>query len=554
MARNKEINLYGGSEELTSQQKLENKKKKKKRKVVRIVVFSIVGTLLLLIGGCIFAASRAMKKLQSSTVSLAHPETGDIVSEINVNGTIESEKTIHYVSPASMTVKSVKPMGSYVKKGDVIIEFEEDSYNKAMRQLEINTRVSENTYNSQDANGADVRKKIAKAQSEMAQYRADMDADQKKADEYKAIVDNYEKDNKLNNFSAAVQTQIALEQANIAKCQAIQEQMLEAFKESPEYVALDNEAKAEALANFMKTGEYKTLSDSIAQSQTVINNVSKQSTNQSSDYQKALTEYEKYKAKVDADKAKVEASQTEIETYQKTLGNSYDRDSSNLQRELASMQAEDSMDELLKYEHGLIAPFDGVVTMVGFTEGDTAIQGSPIITFSSLEDVHVTLGVGKSDLEKLSIGQKADITILKNKYTGKVATINRSAVSAGNAGTQIMVTVSIDNPDENVYIGLDAKCNILTASVEGVMTVPVEAVNVDDKGEFVFTYNPSTMLVGKKYVTTGVSSEMDIEIVDGLDEKDVIVTSYTGVIEEGKMSSPSPESASFVTEAMGSKK
>ena len=225
MARNKEINLYGGSEELTSQQKLENKKKKKKRKVVRIVVFSIVGTLLLLIGGCIFAASRAMKKLQSSTVSLAHPETGDIVSEINVNGTIESEKTIHYVSPASMTVKSVKPMGSYVKKGDVIIEFEEDSYNKAMRQLEINTRVSENTYNSQDANGADVRKKIAKAQSEMAQYRADMDADQKKADEYKAIVDNYEKDNKLNNFSAAVQTQIALEQANIAKCQAMQKEM-----------------------------------------------------------------------------------------------------------------------------------------------------------------------------------------------------------------------------------------------------------------------------------------------------------------------------------------
>ena len=37
-------------------------------------------------------------------------------------------------------------------------------------------------------------------------------------------------------------------------------------------------------------------------------------------------------------------------------------------------------------------------------------------------------------------------------------------------------------------------------------------------------------------------------------KKDVIVTSYTGVIEEGKMSSPSPESASFVTEAMGSKK
>lgn len=554
MARNKEINLYGGTQEPTSQQKLADKKKKKKRKTVRIVVFSIVGTLLLLIGGCVFAMSRAMKKLQSGTVSLAHPETGDIVSEINVNGTIESEKTIHYAAPASMTVKSVKPMGSFVKKGDVIIEFEEDSYNKAMRQLEINTRVSENTYSSAQVNSAETRKKIAKAQAEAAQHKAEMEEDQKKADEYKAIVDSYEKDNKLDNFSAAVQTQIALEQANIAKCQTIQEEMLEAFKLSPEYVALDNEARAEALANFMKTGEYKALSDSIAKSQSVINNVSKQSTSQSSDYQKALAEYEKYKAKVDADKLKMETSQSEAEGYQKTLGNTYDRESSSLQEELAAMQAEDSMDELLKYEHGLIAPFDGVVTMVGFTEGDTAIQGSPIITFSSLEDVHVTLGVGKSDLEKLAIGQKTDITVLKNKYTGKVATINRSAVSAGNAGTQIMVTVSIDNPDENIYIGLDAKCNILTASVEGVMTVPVEAVNVDDKGEFVFTYDPATMMVGKKYVTTGVSSELEIEIVEGLDEKDVIVSSYTGVIEEGKMASPSPESAEFVTDALAAKK
>ena len=38
-----------------------------------------------------------------------------------------------------------------------------------------------------------------------------------------------------------------------AGLQAFQEQMLEAFKESEEYVALSNEEKAEALAAFMKS-------------------------------------------------------------------------------------------------------------------------------------------------------------------------------------------------------------------------------------------------------------------------------------------------------------
>ena len=211
------------------------------------------------------------------------------------------------------------------------------------------------------------------------------------------------------------------------------------------------------------------------------------------------------------------------------------------------------MEEVLKYENGLIAPFNGVVTAIGYTEGDTAAAGTPICTFSSLDDVHVSLGVGKSDLEKLAVGQDVTIKSLKNEYKGKVATINHSAVQNGKAGAQVLVTISIDNPDENIYLGLDAKCSILTASVENVMTVPVEAVNVDDKGEFVFTFTPSTMTVGKKYVKTGVSSDLLIEITEGLDEKDLIVTDYKGVVEEGKMATPAAESQSLITEELSKK-
>ena len=548
MARNKGISL--NESEMTSQQRLELKKKKKRKKVVLIVVISIVLTLILLIGGCVFAASRAMKKLQSGTVSLGYAQKDDIESNVSISGTVESEKTMHYVAPASMKVETVQAVGSYVKKGDVIILFTDESYDRAMRQLEISSRVNENTYHSQAANSADVRAKIAKAQNDAAKYRASMNENQKKADEYQAIIDSYEKDSKLSNFDAAVQTQIALEQANISKCQVMQEEMLEAFKISEEYIALDNEARAEALAAFMKSGEYKELSDSISKSQAVINSVSKQSSAQNSDYAKAQSELAKYKANVESDKAKMEASDAEAESYQKSLGNAYDRENTSLQEELASIQAEGNLEELLLYEDGLKAPFDGVVTAVGFTEGDTAVAGSPIITFSSMEDVHVTLGVGKTDLEKLSAGQEADIKILKNNYKGRVVTINRSAISAGNAGTQIMVTVSIDDPDENVYLGLDAKCNILTASVKNVLTVPVETVNIDETGEFVFTFDAGTLTVGKKYVTTGASSDMIIEIVDGIDENDLLVTSYTGIVEEGKLASVSPESTVILTEAM----
>ena len=49
-------------------------------------------------------------------------------------------------------------------------------------------------------------------------------------------------------------------------------------------------------------------------------------------------------------------------------------------------------------------------------------------------------------------------------------------------------------------------------------------------------------MVHKKYVTTGTSSELFIEIVDGIEDDELIVTNYTGVLEDGKLATPSPES------------
>lgn len=547
------ISLSGETGEISGQQILEQKKKKKRKKVILTVVIIVLVVLVLIIAGVAIAVAQAMKKMAGGKVTLAKPENGDIVSEITVTGNIESEQTIHYTSPSNLIVAEAVPAGSYVKKGDVILKFDENDYQVALRQLEINSKMTENTYQSSLSGEGSVRSKIAEAQADIDKYQAEVNEKQAKYDEYQAVVNRYEENGNLSNSQSAIQTQTAYEQANIAKCEAMMQELLEAYEMSPEYVALDNAERAKALAKFMSEGEYKELSDSLQNSKTIIANISKQSSDQNTDYTKASTEASKYKAEVETAKSKLEAAKTQLDTYKNQLGNNYDRENKSLQEELSNLQNEQSMNALVKYEKGLIAPFDGVVTAINYTVGDTATAGTPIATFSSLEDVHVSLGVGKTDLEKLAVGQDVTIKSLKNEYKGKVKTINHSAVQNGNAGAQVQVTVSIDNPDENIYLGLDAKCSILTASVEDVLTVPVEAVNVDDKGEFVFTFTPSTMMVGKKYVTTGVSSDLLIEITEGLEEGDIIVTDYTGVVDDGKMATPSAESQALISEEIGKK-
>lgn len=97
----------------------------------------------------------------------------------------------------------------------------------------------------------------------------------------------------------------------------------------------------------------------------------------------------------------------------------------------------------------------------------------------------------------------------------------------------VAVRVHIDDPDENIFLGIDAKLRILTASEKGVLQAPVEAVNVDSKGQFCYVIENG--ILTKKYVTTGISSESYIQIKDGLDQnQEIVTTSVYGIgLDEG---------------------
>ena len=93
--------------------------------------------------------------------------------------------------------------------------------------------------------------------------------------------------------------------------------------------------------------------------------------------------------------------------------------------------------------------------------------------------------------------------------------------------------VHIDNPDENIYLGIEAKLKILTASESNVLLVPVEAVNVDNEGEFCYIIENGLLV--KRFIKSGISSETYIQVLEGISEGEEIVTSaYMGMdLEEG---------------------
>ena len=127
-------------------------------------------------------------------------------------------------------------------------------------------------------------------------------------------------------------------------------------------------------------------------------------------------------------------------------------------------------------------------------------------------------GVGdeRGDVRWLTLTDKtmADAQVLN-------VAVKEASIIAGDKA-KVTVSVRFDQPDDKVYIGLEADVNIHTFEKEGVLTIPAEAFYSDDAGDY--CYMISDGKIKKEYITVGSSSDEYIEVAAGLTNGDVVIT------------------------------
>ena len=499
------------------------KKQKRKKIVVRVIIIVVIIAIVLAIAGIIIGIM-ASKKAMDKVVNVTHAEDQEITQEVKLSGTVQSDNVQHFYSPTAIKVESVVEIGTFVKKGDPIIKFDKESYDLALKQLELTDKITENNYQSNVASSNTVLSKLAQAQADVAKYQAEVN-------EKQAAVDNYGDTDAINKLNKDVQTQIAMEQGNIAYCEAEIENLWVAYKISVGYDTMSQGEAEQAQKNFEQQADVKALREKIAYSNTVIKNVS----GMISDKTESLAEA---KQKLAEAQSKLETAKAQVESYKASSGNEYDRENLELQGELNTLKSGSEYEELQKYKDGcLLAPFDGIVTASFVSEGmTTSLAGAEIIEFSSIDEVSVAISVSKRDIEKIKEGQDVKVTILDKDYEGEISRIARVAISGGGT-TSVSAVIKIKNPDDDIFLGIEAKNVIVTAHKDSCLTLPSEAINVDADGFFVYTVNDMNM-VEKKRVEVGISSEDCTEILEGITADDKVISYVTAVVQEGAIVVP----------------
>ena len=205
-------------------------------------------------------------------------------------------------------------------------------------------------------------------------------------------------------------------------------------------------------------------------------------------------------------------------------------------KELQALKSAEVTDAVAQVSDGIKADFAGIVTGVKAVDGSNVENGGELFTVSSIEKVCVDVSFSKSDLEKIEEGQKAVATIAGKQYEGTVTRISRAAAKNEKGASIIQGEIHIDNPDTDLYLGVDARVMVEGNKAENVVMIPVEAINIGKDGSFVYVVTDG--MVQKRMVTAGISSDEYTEIKKGLEVGEQVIISVDAGIEEGMAVNP----------------
>ena len=205
-------------------------------------------------------------------------------------------------------------------------------------------------------------------------------------------------------------------------------------------------------------------------------------------------------------------------------------------KELQALKSAEVTDAVAQVSDGIKADFAGIVTGVKPVDGSNVENGGELFTVSSIEKVCVDVSFSKSDLEKIEEGQKAVATIAGKQYEGTVTRISRAAAKNEKGASIIQGEIHNDNPDTDLYLGVDARVMVEGNKAENVVMIPVEAINIGKDGSFVYVVTDG--MVQKRMVTAGISSDEYTEIKKGLEVGEQVIISVDAGIEEGMAVNP----------------
>jgi len=420
----------------------------------------------------------AENEISAVVVDMQQAQTGNLTLQNSFVGTVSPQEAVYVIPFASGTVTEVNyGVGDYVNAGDVLFKIDDEGARLQLRQAQLSltsTQQQANMATGSQQDSADLQLQSSEIQAQSGYEQAQIAYYQvkKKYDEADDAVDDLEE--MIDNLKVAIASGATVSGGDAGAQLAKLESQLETAKAGRD-----------------------ALHDSYLQAASA------------------------YRA-AEAGKDIVD------ETKALTQGDIRNDTNAQLQTGLSLAQLGVDSAELALSYYTVTSPISGVVTGRNVEVNGIAGSSSPAFTIANENSMTVTFQVGESVKSTLSIGDEIIVERSGAEYTGHITEVG-VAVNPQTGLFQIKANVNADG--DTLPSGVSVKITADTYKQNDSIIIPYDAVYYDNSGSYVYLCVDGRAV--KTYVTTGIFSDTEIAVIEGIKAGDMVITSWSARLLDG---------------------
>ena len=246
----------------------------------------------------------------------------------------------------------------------------------------------------------------------------------------------------------------------------------------------------------------------------------------SSDYQRALAVFN---SKVNPSDSQLKQAQSSLEQARAQLSHLTHPTDTDLQSAQAAVDQARAARDLAKtqIDNAIIrAPFAGIISHVDFDLGSFVVAGRVLLGVADTSKLQVDVNIDETDISRVKVGQTVTIGLdayPDAKLDARVTDVAATATTIQGV-VNYVVTVSLDPAQIQVKIGMTANADIVVANIDNVLLVPNGAVRAANNTHYV-TVQKAPGQTQEVEVKLGLANEQETEVLSGLNEGQLVVTS-----------------------------
>lgn len=174
------------------------------------------------------------------------------------------------------------------------------------------------------------------------------------------------------------------------------------------------------------------------------------------------------------------------------------------------------------------APISGIITQINVQESDNVHPGDHLFTVSQTNKLKAKVWASETDVAGIHNGDEVVAEWEGNTINGRVTQVDMSLNTRMQA---FGVVAEFDNPSNILKSGLNAEITITSKLCEN--TIVLERKNISKQAHENVVFVASNGLALRRVVTIGQGTGVVVQITDGLNEGDMLITEGQMLLKDG---------------------